>query len=127
MPIGVRLATTLFLILAVYAAFMVIPTGLVGAFVGPPVLYACAVHAAVAALLFPCWYGLREGRRRARWLSVAVSLVVAPTILVAIYMTPIERTDDVIGMSFFGIIGSIFALNASLLLTNHAGFWFTRS
>ncbi len=126
-PRDVNLGATLVLILAIYATAMVLPTGVVGAFVGPPIIYGFLVHLALACILFPCWRGLLHQRRWARWTVATVSatgLIALPVATAQYWSTGSPSLGE---MLFPLLISSYAAAMLYTLFTRPSNVYFSRT
>lgn len=126
LPIQVQTAASLTRFLAVYAAVMSVPLCLLGSFVGPEILIAGVMHAAIAPVLFYSRKGLLEGRQRATLLLVFLSAFGGLALLVAIVQGWRAGIIDVPGMIFWLAVSLYLSAIAWMLSTTTARAWFTK-
>ena len=73
MPLHVRVAIIISLLLGLYALVFSVPLCLIGSFVGPQILIPGVLHAVLGAVLLVGCQGILSQQRWARWLMVLVS------------------------------------------------------
>jgi hypothetical protein len=120
LPVQIRALSALLTALTVYCIVMAGPICLVGAFVGPPLIVAGAVHVVLALVFFFSRRGLSKRSFWVKWV-LAVTSILGMIVLPASVIQSSIRKDSAGGGSL--VFPSIIAAMGVLLLVHQSILW----